>query len=155
MAVVKDIDMGWNELKKNIAELKGAYTEVGSFGDGSDNVDTNVAYRMAVNEFGVPKKGIPARPVNRRAFDGNKKAIGNWMLKQAQLVLSLKMSPRKAIARVGEDMQKLIQKTYITGRFAPNDPKTIKRKKSSRPLVWSGEMRRETKHKDYMRGFKK
>lgn len=100
---------------------------------------SEVAEIAAFQEFGT--QHIPARPFFRQAIDNNKDALGVFIKREYDEVLLGVRSVYDGISRIGEWMSAKVKRTITTGDFKPLSPITIARKKSSRPLIDSGQMR--------------
>jgi hypothetical protein len=105
-------------------------------GDAIDNVGLAV-----VHEYGLPHRGIPARPFLRGTFDTKKAAWDKLLERMAPLVLQQKLTVEAALALLGERAAADV-KAYVThgSALAPNKPATIARKGSSRPLIDSAQL---------------
>lgn len=97
------------------------------------------------NEIGVPSKNIPSRPFLRKSVDENGDKIDECLDKISGAVLR-GLSARRALDMIGNFQVGLIQKKIIDGEYEPNKEATIKRKKSSRPLIDTGRMRQSVKY---------
>lgn len=126
-------DLGWKNIKKQIKILKHTNVKVGLFGNG--NPSQNVAARGAVHEFGSPKQNIPSRPFERQAFDNNINNLKKSIKKEYNQVLAGKLSSNQMMKKIGVLHEDQIKKTINDGNFVPLSPKTIARKKSSKPLI--------------------
>lgn len=147
---IREEDLGWERIKKDFEKLAGSRTEAGLYGSGS-NPATNLAYRGAIQEFGSPKQGIPSRPFEREAWDRNLERIWNRNINEIGDVIDGDQSPRRALARLGEYVQGLIQRSIVSGLFKSLAMSTITAKGSTRPLIDSGEMRRSVTHKEFIK----
>ena len=93
------------------------------------------------NELGT-SNGIPSRPFLRDSVDKNAEKItsaGKACVKEL-----VKGATAESIYKKLGSMQKgLVQQTITDGTFVPNAPRTVRRKKKSdKPLIDSGGMRR-------------
>jgi hypothetical protein len=96
------------------------------------------------NNFGAPRANIPARPFMNQATPKIVEAANALALQIAKANRSKPLNPaeyEKMYEALGQQSRGIIQHTITTGNFAPNAPSTILRKKSSRPLIDSGDMR--------------
>lgn len=102
---------------------------------------TPVASVAFFNEYGTIR--TPARPFMRNAIEKN----SNKWLNQLKNDCVKNVESRTALARLGELVKSDIMKS-ITALNAPaNAESTIKRKKSSNPLIDTGFMRRSVTYK--------
>lgn len=131
----------WKQLKEVIKNLKKIVIKVGIQKDAGENSDGKyIADYGAFNEFGVnkPEKKIkiPERSFLRSTTDEN----DGWKkeIEEAYVdILEGKMDTFKAMSRVGVKARDDIITKIDKGdpNWPPNAPATIKRKKSSRPLI--------------------
>jgi hypothetical protein len=140
---VRDIDKGWQNIVSNLKILNNSATKVG-LQKGDTHEGKSIAEYAAYNEFGT--KNIPSRPFMRNAFDKNKTLLYNFVDTQYNNVLARRLSARNALGIVGQYFQNTIQKSIEQGGFESNDPKTIKQKGSSKPLIDTGTMRNSIRH---------
>ena len=129
-------DMGLRQIIERTNALAGTGVRVGYQVD-SGRVDGVDILDIAVwNHFGTSK--IPPRPF---LFDASVKYshdVGVAMARAAQAVQMGRVSKENALAQLGEFHQNQIRAHLRSGEFAPNAPSTIKKKKSSVPLVDTG-----------------
>lgn len=154
-------DTGWNEIVRDVKQLKNKAVNAGLFGQG--NPDVNLAYRGAIQEYGVEinvtekmrnylktiglflkaettKITIPPRPFTRQAFDKNIQKMSNNIQRWFTLMIENKISSRKFLELIGVMNQGYIRQSIVQGKWKENHPITIQQKGSSRPLISSGEM---------------
>lgn len=159
----------WDRIRKEIVLFKNGKTSIGFFTGGNDP-SKDLATRAMVQEYGaripVTKKmkgffaykfgiqlktkmiRIPARPFQRRTFDNNQGMIQKMINMFYGKVIDGKLSAKQALSQLGEWYRGLTIVAVRSGGFAPNAPLTIKQKKSSRPLVDSGEMINSLTHRE-------
>ena len=89
---------------------------------------------------------IPARPFLRSAFDENVEEIDKFAKGKVMEVARRETSPEAALSKIGQEMQKIVQKKIRTGPFAPNAPSTKRKKKSSKPLIDKGNLRQSIRY---------
>ena len=66
----KDIDKGWNRIKRELALAKKKKVIIGYWGDKVHEDSTaTIAGIAAIHEYGAPKANIPARPFMSTTFD--------------------------------------------------------------------------------------
>jgi hypothetical protein len=151
-------DTGYAKLKKELAEINGAFVKVG-FPEGSsvgspgspgktrrkkpkkpwDNM-SEVARVATWNEFGVPEKNIPSRPFFRNAIDSGSEALSEFKKKIYDQFLLGRMTPKGALDNVGLWMQNRIRQSILKGSWTPNAPRTKRQKESSKPLIDTGQL---------------
>lgn len=140
---VRDNDLGWNSIVRNLKLLNRSATKVGVQA-GEKNDGKSIAEYAAYNEFGT--KDIPSRPFMRTAFDKNRVELYNFSDAQYNNVLARRLSTINALGLVGEFFQNKIQQSIEQGNWEPNDPKTVKQKGSSKPLIDTGTMKNSIRH---------
>lgn len=147
-ADVKDIDMGWDAIEKEMETFRGAFVLVG-FQEGSvtkiqvkgqrtKKGGFNMPEIASANEFGT--KTIPARPFMRTSFDENFTKITKLINLQYLAVQDGKKDSEQALNAVGVVMVGLIQQKIRAIVSPPNSPRTIEMKGSSKPLIDFGQM---------------
>ncbi|MWN31012.1 MULTISPECIES: hypothetical protein [unclassified Gilliamella] len=94
-----------------------------------------------IHEFGVPEKGIPERSFMRSTASEEAENLGR--LGNARIAECLKgqKSAHDAFADVGAYLQGKIVEKITDGDFVANKEETAKRKKSSKPLIDTGQLR--------------
>lgn len=162
MSKVKDTDLGLNRIIVTLKEeLSDVVIKVGVQAkdktvkrgkDGSiRNTDQPLAAIAAIHEFGLG--GMPQRSFLRSAFDENKPMInkmGDHIVNSAIKGISTET----ALNQLGNVVQGMVQKKIVDGPFVPNSPATIKRKKSSRPLIDTGHLRQSIRYVIERKGAK-
>lgn len=174
---VRVVDEGWEHIMEAAADINGKTVDAGVFDDGSrkkpekgsktppSNVDIaiwqeygvhiNVTEKMRwwLHFHGLDLKRskkqivIPPRPFMKQSADKNGK---KWQALADNLVGKVffrQISAPAALAKLGSVMQGDIQNTITSGRFKKLNAFTVKRKKSSRPLVDSGQLRQSVSFK--------
>jgi phage gpG-like protein len=94
-----------------------------------------------IHEFGAPEKGIPERSFMRSTVSeetGNLGRLGNACIAEC---LKGQKSAHDALAEVGAYLQGKIVEKITDGDFVANKDETAKRKKSSKPLIDTGQLR--------------
>lgn len=124
----KLVDKGWNRIWKDIQTLSKQELAVGILG--------GIKY-AGWNEFGTSR--IPPRPFMRRTFDESGALFEAAIAASWTRILG-GSSGTAEVHKLGNFYRSEIQKTIKKGGFAPNAPETVRRKKSSKPLVDTGRM---------------
>jgi phage gpG-like protein len=154
MAAYKDIDKGFNALEKRLKEFKTAVIKVGVQGREAQilNDGVTVATYATTNEFGTKTAGkngnivIPERSFIRSTTDKKK----YWKVeidKAYNSIIDGKDTAIAAIAKVGIIARDDIKQTITDGIPPPNAESTIKKKKSSHPLIDTGILRNSITYK--------
>lgn len=105
--------------------------------EGSDNF--NLASLAAVLEFGNER--IPSRPFLRQTLAENQEKYTALFVKLFESGISIDQI-YKQIALIAQGD---VQQNIVNGKWTANAPSTIKRKKSSRPLIDTGKLRQSVK----------
>ena len=96
------------------------------------------------NNFGAPNAHIPPRPFMQQSTPRIIEKL-NEVTREAVAMERRKPFGAAELARLakvyGAEAQFVIQDTILTGDYLPNAPSTIRRKKSSQPLIDTGDMR--------------
>lgn len=105
--------------------------------DGSDSF--NLASLAAVLEFGNER--IPSRPFLRQTLAENQEKYTALFVKLFESGVSIdKIYEQIALIAQGD-----VQQNIANGKWTANAPSTIKRKKSSKPLIDTGKLRQSVK----------
>jgi len=131
-------------------------------------VDRDIVLRASVNEFGatIPVTAkmrgwfwaqganvskstitIPERPFMRTTFKENREDYQQFLRQLARQVLGGQANIAEALNTLGVKAVGDIQDTIGSLSEPPNAPFTIKQKRSSNPLIETGEMRQSVTHK--------
>jgi hypothetical protein len=144
--VVKDTGgAGLDAMKKRLGSLDRSVL-VGVPAGKREPDGTSTALVAAVNEFGSGDGRIPARPFLRPAIRDNLPEFRRLNAGTVSRVARDQMAPVKALDTLGVVASGKVKKKIVDGPFQPNAPSTIKRKKSSRPLIDTGSMRQSITH---------
>lgn len=177
---VKDIDLGWNNLVKELQEIKDKEITVGIQADEIDADGKNLAYIGAVHEFGKEIKvtdkmrgylhaqglhlkkttkviKIPQRSFLRGAVDENESEINSLGDKLLNHVIAGRLSSKQALKMLGDSVQGIIQQRIADGIQPGLHPftiqqKTLNGKKGTTPLIGSGHLRQSIRYKIKTRG---
>lgn len=105
--------------------------------EGSDNF--NLASLAAVLEFGNER--IPSRPFLRQTLAENQEKYTALFVKLFESGISIEQIYEQiALIAQGD-----VQQNIVNGKWTANAPSTIKRKKSSKPLINTGKLRQSVK----------
>lgn len=142
MSTVIDIDSGWEEFKRGIAELEPSSVKVGIFKD----EDPEIAVYAVINEFGAQIDGgdIPERAFFRSAIDANIDRYTDEMCLIVAEVIEGKISPKRGWQLLGEEAKDDIERSIETWSTPPNERSTVTTKAreggGNAPLIDSGAM---------------
>lgn len=112
----------------------------------------SVAVVGAQNEFGVPSQNIPERSFLRSTLEEKKDKYKKDMTQVAEGVIKRGRSARQGAGLLGQQLQGDIQKKIVAVKEPPNSPMTIKKKKSSNPLIDTGHMIQSIRYEVRKRG---
>lgn len=149
-AIVEDRDLGYKQIVKEVKKLGRSSTNVGLFGSGG-SASVNLAERAAVHEYGTRNGNIPSRPFMRSAFDKNRKSLIKKINSLYGKVIKKECSAKKLLKITGEWFTGKVKQEITIGNFKRLKSQTIKRKKSSKPLIDTGNLRSSVTHKEEMK----
>ncbi len=141
-------DFGWNKIKKEFDNMGNAFTAIGLFEEDVYQDGKPIALIGLYNEFGTDT--IPARPFIRNWFDGNIRKTHKKVQDVIGKVLDKQISAQEALEELGEYGEEGIRKSIIDFRSPPNAPATIAIKGFNDPLIFTGQMRDDIKHKEFI-----
>lgn len=147
---IVDKDKYWKQLEQTIKGLNKTVIKVGIQKDAGKNENGQyIADYGAANEFGVitAKNKIPARSFLRSTTDEN----DGWKKEIDQAytdILEGKSTPINAMSKVGVKARDDIVSKINKGdpSWPPNAPGTIERKRSSRPLIDTGFLKKSIQY---------
>lgn len=105
----------------------------------------NNAELLFIHTNGSPIKGIPARPVLEPAINEHKERISaSFKEIYAATAVNNQSERERAIHRTGLIAQNACREWFTNPKnnWSPNNPATIRRKGSDRPLIDTGELRK-------------
>lgn len=105
----------------------------------------NNAELLYIHTHGSPIRNIPPRPVLQPAIEANKEAIGKQFATASREALKGNvMGAENGLEKAGMVAQNVARAWFENpgNGWASNSPRTIARKKSDRPLIDTGEMRK-------------
>lgn len=140
-------DKGLKKLNKIFKDFKNAYSLIGLFSDSKNSDGLFLAFIGAVNDFGTKDGRIPERPWMRGWFDSNIAKITKLFQVMSQKILDGVLTPEAALKMIGAWGENELKKEITNLRTPPNASSTIKKKKSSNPLIDTGQMRNSIKSK--------
>ena len=150
-----EIDRGWKKAKRQFKVANGSYTKVGVQQGEIRQDGTDLVAVAAANEFGVRKNGktvIPARSFIRSTRDEEQRKIDQNIDQGINSMYTGGDTMRKFLGKLGEWFKGRVQNKIDVLRSPRNAPSTIARKKSSNPLVDTGQMKQQIAHVEKIRG---
>lgn len=162
MSRVEDKDLGLNRIIRTLnKDLDGVVVKVGvqakdkavrrGKGGSIRNTDQPLAVIAAIHEFGLGD--MPQRSFLRSAYDENLPVIDKMIQRVANGAV-FGLGTNAALNRLGNVVQGMVQRKIVDGPFVPNSPATIKRKKSSKPLIDTGHLRQSIRYVIERKGAK-
>jgi hypothetical protein len=113
--------------------------------DGTEEINNPTL--AAILEHGSPANNLPARPFVEPGLETGRDRLARIMELGIQRTLDGDENGIAwALETAGVEGVSLVQRKMIQGPFAPNAPSTIKRKKSSRPLIDTGQLRQSVSY---------
>lgn len=156
MSVI-DRDLGWKKIKEDLGNLNKSYTKVGlpeggkveppiKIGSGGEPIIDMPEMVMvgAANEFGT--KRIPERSYLRAATDEQREPINRLKEKVYEGILTTRYSVKEGLGLIGEFLTGKVRAKIVALKIPPNAPSTIRRKKSSNPLIDKGQLVQSIQH---------
>lgn len=154
MSRVEDKDLGLNRIIRTLnKDLDGVVVKVGvqakdkavrrGKGGSIRNTDQPLAVIAAIHEFGLGD--MPQRSFLRSAYDENLPMIDKMIQRVANGSV-FGLGTNAALNKLGNVVQGMVQRKIVDGPFVPNSPATIKRKKSSKPLIDTGHLRQSIRY---------
>lgn len=154
MSRVEDKDLGLNRIIRTLnKDLDGVVVKVGvqakdkavrrGKGGSIRNTDQPLAVVAAIHEFGLGD--MPQRSFLRSAYDENLPMIDKMIQRVANGAV-FGLGTNAALNQLGNVVQGMVQRKIVDGPFVPNSPATIKRKKSSKPLIDTGHLRQSIRY---------
>jgi len=152
---VKEIDKGWKRIKKQLLDSSRLVVKIGVIGGGGEhnyNVHSDVEGKgegsnidlpklAIMMEYGVPSKGISARPFIAQTYEKNSANTKKFIDAVVSGFYSGAHDLKTGANKIGIWYKGKIQETFRTGSFEANKPKTVAKKGSSRPLIDTGRLR--------------
>lgn len=136
------------QMAQNIADIKNRAVFVGLpaekvggkvYGNGMTILQIG-----AIHEYGVPQHGIPERSFLRTPFRLKRDEINKATAQQFEAVISGKRSPEVGLGRIGIIAVNISKGAFVSrgyGSWEANEAATVRRKKSSQPLIDTGVLR--------------
>lgn len=154
MSRVEDKDLGLNRIIRTLnKDLDGVVVKVGvqakdkavrrGKGGSIRNTDQPLAIVAAIHEFGLGD--MPQRSFLRSAYDENLPMIDKMIQRVANGAV-FGLGTNAALNQLGNVVQGMVQRKIVDGPFVPNSPATIKRKKSSKPLIDTGHLQQSIRY---------
>lgn len=146
----KTRDLGKSKIERELKAARKIVALVGIPSDAKrhdDNPNIGLAEIAFIMEKGSAVNNIPARPFMKQTRTMNEKKVAGLSKKYLSSISTGKMSASDAIKKLGASYEGSMKRIFIEGSFAPDAPATVRRKKSSRPLIDTGLLRQSIKSK--------
>lgn len=131
-------------FQKLLKELASKQVRTGFQAGKKEKNGADICDVAAFNEFGTVD--IPSRPFIRNSVDNHEEEITSFVQREVAKCIKGQQSAENALKRIGVFQKSLIQKEITEGSFVPNSPSTIRKKKSSKPLIDTGRMRQSVNY---------
>lgn len=140
---VVDKDYGWSDLMKTFEGLEGEISVVVGVPATADEYKdgANQVLVASVNEFGSDDGRIPERSFLRSTVDENAQEYSALLAKLVGRVVDGKATPNQALDRLGLTVERDVKRKIVDLKEPPNAERTIEQKKSSNPLIDTGQLR--------------
>jgi hypothetical protein len=142
-------DKGLKRIMFDIKALNKSHTKIGVQMGDANKEGLYLAQIGAWNEWGTPT--IPERPHHRLTFTENLKKAQNLGAKVYKSVQLGTRSPEHALGIIGEWYLNALKHNIVALKNPPNAPSTIKKKKSSNPLIDTSEYLNSMQHVEVMK----
>ena len=129
------------KLEGKITELKGLSVVVGVTAKSNARSDelTNADLAM-IHEFGSPVHNIPERSFLRKPLINNAETVASLAKNAIGKFIAGEISAAEALGVIGEEAKGISKEAVANGISPALKPATIKRKKSSKPLIDTGQL---------------
>lgn len=151
---VTDTDRGAGELVKRLRALAKSTrrVKVGILSDAPKKAREGSRGKLSllevaiVHEFGAPAANIPQRSFIRATIDERAADIARLQLVVAQRVAMGEITEEQGLSQIGAKVAGWIKARIADGIAPPLAESTVARKKSSKPLVDTGQLRSAVAH---------
>ena len=143
--MIKDKDKGFKKIKKEIAkQAKKPFVKIGIQGSDATAQKKNAPQGLTVVEIGTFHEfgyGVPRRSFLRDTLNMNRNKYKEiaLMLEQ-EIMLKRSMNSQKALSTIGTEIVADCKKRIIDGIPPELSQETIDKKKSSTPLIDTGQL---------------
>ena len=143
-------DLGKAKIERELKAAKKLVALVGIPSDAKrheDNPNIGLAQIAYIMEKGSAVNNIPARPFMHQTRERNEKRVLGLSKKLLKNLSNGSTTAMDAIKKLGVTYEGVMKRIFIEGSFAPNALSTIRKKKSSRPLIDTSLLRQSIKFK--------
>ena len=146
----KTRDLGKAKIERELKAARKLVALVGIPSDAKrheDNPNIGLAEIAFIMEKGSVVNNIPARPFMKQTRQRYEKRMMGLSKKLLKAISNGSTTAMDAIKKLGASYEGAMKRIFIEGSFAPNATATVRRKKSSRPLIDTGLLRQSIKYK--------
>jgi hypothetical protein len=165
----KSIDLGKGRIERQLKLIPHRVALIGIPGtakmpkDGQRGTVDNLAELAFIMEKGSTVNKIPPRPFMRETRKKAEKRFKGLLRKSYKAISNGKLTTEKALATLGQAYEGEMKEIFLTGHFEPNSyitihggwmrnkvsgkPFKVEGKKSSKPLINTGNLRQSIKYK--------
>lgn len=143
-------DLGKAKIERELKAAKKLVALVGIPSDAKrheDNPYIGLAQIAYIMEKGSAVNNIPARPFMHQTRERNEKRVLGLSKKLLKNLSNGSTTAMDAVKKLGVTYEGAMKRIFIKGSFAPNALSTIRKKKSSRPLIDTSLLRQSIKSK--------
>ena len=144
-----DRDLGYKDIMKRLKGLDGEHivevgvpATAGQYEDGANQVLV-----ASVNEFGSSDGRIPERSFLRSTVDENTTKYADLLSRLIGEAVDGRLTIEQALDRLGLKAVADVQRKIVQLDDPPNAEATIERKRSSNPLIDTGQLRQSIIHR--------
>lgn len=147
MKLFKDDKREQRRIEKMLRKAKKHdHVAVGILQDEERKDGFSMAELAMLHEYGSPKRNIPARSFVGSTCDARKNHHLQLLKKLEKKVFLGRLSKKQALTQIGEVVSKDMVQTINNGIAPAIKTATVKRKKSSKPLVNTGTLKGAITH---------
>ena len=143
-------DLGKAKIERELKAAKKLVALVGIPSDSKrheDNPNIGLAQIAYIMEKGSAVNNIPARPFMHQTRERNEKRVLGLSKKLLKNLSNGSTTAMDAIKKLGGTYEGAMKRIFIEGSFVPNALSTIRKKKSTRPLIDTSLLRQSIKFK--------
>lgn len=143
-------DLGKARIERELKKARKLVGLVGIPNDAQrheDNPNIGLAEIAFIMEKGSAVNNIPPRPFMKQTREQNEKKMVSLSRKLLKAISNGTRTAKSAISEMAVKYEGAMKAIFVRGSFVPNKPSTIRRKKSSRPLIDTGLLRGSIKSK--------
>lgn len=160
-------DMGWERIRKELLSADRSFVKVGYPGEDSkphfqptekgrspSSVPTGMtmAQLAMLHEHGSSANGLPPRPFMKQTADANMDKAKELSRRLYRSMTQGRISVYQGLGRLGEWYVGQTKRMLRDGNFSPLKASTVARKRSSRPLIDTGQLRNSVVSRVIMNG---